>query len=73
MTQGYRQIVKSTGLVGIGQVLAIVINMVRVKALALLVGTAGMGIAGLYLSAGHSEFKGNAIHLGVPGRFPFAV
>ena len=38
MTQGYRQIVKSTGLVGIGQVLAIVINMVRVKALALLVG-----------------------------------
>jgi hypothetical protein len=22
---------------------------------------------------GHSEFKGNAVHLGVPGRFPFAV
>jgi PST family polysaccharide transporter len=51
VNQGYRQIVKSTGLVGIGQVLAILIHMVRVKALALLVGTAGMGIAGLYLSA----------------------
>ena len=45
MTQGSRQIVKSTGLVGIGQVLAVLINMVRVKALAVLVGTAGMGIA----------------------------
>lgn len=51
MTQSYRQIVKSTGLVGIGQILAILINMVRVKALAVLVGTAGMGVAGLYLSA----------------------
>ena len=45
MTQSYRQIVKSTGLVGIGQVVAILINMVRVKVLALLVGTAGMGLA----------------------------
>jgi PST family polysaccharide transporter len=51
VTQGYRQIVKSTGVVGIGQVLAILIHMVRVKALAVLVGTAGMGIAGLYMSA----------------------
>lgn len=51
MTQSYRQIVKSTGLVGIGQVVAILINMVRVKVLALLVGTAGMGLASLYLSA----------------------
>ncbi len=36
---------------GSDEILAILINMVRVKVLALLVGTAGMGVAGLYLSA----------------------
>ena len=67
MTQGYRQIVKSTGLVGIGQVLAILIQMVRVKALALLVGTAGMGIAGLYLSAVDILCTVSGMGIGVSG------
>ena len=67
MTEGYRQIVKSTGLVGIGQILAIISDIVRVKALALLVGTAGMGVAGLYMSALEVMSTISGVGVGVSG------
>lgn len=47
----YRQILKSTTLFGGVQVFNIVISIVRSKAIALLIGPAGMGVAGLLTSA----------------------
>jgi len=47
----YRQIFKSTALVGGAQVVTTVIGIVRTKALAVMLGPAGMGLAGLYMSA----------------------
>ena len=47
----YRQIFKSTALIGGTQVLTLLIGIARTKALALWLGPAGMGLAGLYLSA----------------------
>lgn len=44
----YRQIFKSTGLLGSVQVLSIAISVVRNKVAALLIGAAGMGLADLY-------------------------
>jgi PST family polysaccharide transporter len=47
----YRAIVKSTGIVGGAQVANVVLGVVRIKALALLLGPAGVGIAGMYQAA----------------------
>jgi O-antigen/teichoic acid export membrane protein len=49
-TRSYRQIVKSTSLFGGVQVLNIIITIIRSKFIAILLGPAGMGIAGLYNS-----------------------
>lgn len=46
----YGQILKSTALVGGSQVINIAIGMVRTKAMAMLLGPAGFGLAGLYMS-----------------------
>src|ERR1039458_2914762 len=47
----HRQIFKSTAIIGGAQVINMGIGIVRTKALAVLLGTAGMGLAGLDLSA----------------------
>jgi len=47
----HRQIFKSTALIGGTQVINMGIGIVRTKALAMLLGPAGMGLAGLYLTA----------------------
>jgi PST family polysaccharide transporter len=47
----HRQIFKSTALIGVSQVINVGIGVLRTKALAMLLGPAGMGLAGLYLSA----------------------
>ncbi len=46
----YRQILKSSALIGGSQVLNIAIGIVRTKAMALFLGPAGFGLAGLYNS-----------------------
>lgn len=47
----HRQIFKSTALIGGTQVINMGIGIVRTKALALMLGPAGMGLAGLYMAA----------------------
>jgi len=47
----HRQIFKSTALIGGAQVINMGIGIVRTKALALMLGPAGMGLAGLYMTA----------------------
>lgn len=47
----HRQIFKSTALIGGTQVINMVIGIFRTKVLAVLLGPAGMGLAGLYMSA----------------------
>lgn len=46
----YRQILKSTALLGGSQVIVTIIGLARNKALAILLGPAGLGLAGLYTS-----------------------
>jgi PST family polysaccharide transporter len=46
----YREILKSTALVGGSQVINIGMGIVRTKAMAMLLGPAGFGLAGLYMS-----------------------
>lgn len=43
-----KQILKSTGILGSVQVLIILVGMIRIKALAVLLGPVGVGIAGIY-------------------------
>jgi PST family polysaccharide transporter len=47
----YRQILKTTALIGGTQVINMAIGIVRTKVLAVLLGPAGMGLAGLYMTA----------------------
>jgi len=49
-TASYSQIAKSTGIFGGSQVINILIGIIRTKVLAVLLGTAGIGLAGLYQS-----------------------
>lgn len=49
-TSTYRAILRSTALVGGSQVINIGIGIVRTKAMAMLLGPAGFGLAGLYMS-----------------------
>lgn len=46
----YSQILKSTGIFGGSQMLVIIIGIIRAKAIALLLGPAGVGIIGIYQS-----------------------
>jgi antigen flippase len=46
----YRQIFKSTAIVGGAQVIVLLVGLVRQKAMALWLGTSGVGIASLYMS-----------------------
>jgi enterobacterial common antigen flippase len=48
VTHGYRQILKSSALVGGSQVLSILIGIVRTKAMAVLLGPSAFGLFGLY-------------------------
>lgn len=50
MTASYRQILKSTALLGGAQVVNIGVGIVRTKILALLLGPSGLGLSGLYVS-----------------------
>jgi len=59
----YRQIFKATALLGGTQVLVTLISLVRNKALAVLLGPAGVGIAGLYISV--TALIGTATGLGI--------
>lgn len=59
----YRQIFKSTGLLGSVQLLYVAISVVRNKVAALLIGAAGMGLADLYARA--VELVGNATNFGL--------
>ena len=47
----YRQIFKSTALIGGAQVVIIFIGVIRTKVLAVLLGPSGIGLAGMYLAA----------------------
>jgi PST family polysaccharide transporter len=47
----YRQVFKSTALVGGAQVITSLISLIQTKALAVMLGTDGMGLAGLYAKA----------------------
>lgn len=51
MTTSYRTIFKSSALVGGAQVISILVGILRTKALALMLGPAGMGLVGLYGTA----------------------
>jgi PST family polysaccharide transporter len=59
----HRQIFKSTALIGGAQVINMGIGIVRTKALALLLGPAGMGLAGLYMTA--AGLVGSVAGLGI--------
>lgn len=59
----YGQILKSTALVGGSQVINIAIGIVRTKATAMLLGPAGFGLAGLYMSV--AQLTQNIAGLGV--------
>lgn len=61
--ENYRQIFKSTGLLGSVQALYIGISVIRNKVAALLIGAAGMGLADLY--ARTLELVGNATNFGL--------
>ncbi len=63
----YRQIFKSTALVGGAQVFMILIGIVRTKALALLLGPSGIGTAGLYQSATALIANVSGMGIGVSG------
>jgi len=59
----YRQIFKSTALIGATQAANIIIGILRTKALAVLLGPAGMGLAGAYLTV--AGFVGGVTGLGL--------
>lgn len=63
----YGQILKSTALIGGSQALNILIGMVRVKALALLLGPAGIGLAGMYQAATAMIATVSGLGIGVAG------
>lgn len=62
-TGSYRQIVKSSTIIGGGQSINYVIGMVRVKIVALLLGPSGVGLIGLYMSA--IELVGSIMRFGM--------
>jgi len=63
VSSSYRQIFKSTSLVGGAQVINILMGIVRMKFLALWLGPAGVGIVGLYTSV--TTLAGTVVGVGV--------
>jgi len=63
-TNGYRHILKYTGLLGSVQGLIIVMALVRSKLMALLLGTSGVGMLSLFNSA--ARMVGDVTNLGIP-------
>lgn len=59
----HRQIFKSTALIGGSQIINMVIGILRTKVLAVLLGPAGLGLAGLYMSA--TSLIGSVAGLGI--------
>jgi antigen flippase len=59
----HRQIFKSTALIGGTQIINMVIGILRTKVLAVLLGPAGLGLAGLYVSA--TSLIGSIAGLGI--------
>lgn len=59
----HKQILKATGIVGGAQIISILIRIVRTKIIAVLLGPAGIGIAGLYQST--LEIAQSATSLGL--------
>lgn len=59
----YRRIFKSTAIVGGAQIINILIGILRTKAVALLLGPAGMGLVGLYSTA--TALVGTVSNLGI--------
>ncbi|MEI6323519.1 MAG: O-antigen translocase [bacterium] len=59
----HRQIFKSTALIGGTQIINMAIGILRTKVLAVLLGPAGMGLAGLYMSA--TALIGSVAGLGI--------
>jgi|GEM_PF-1061660 Membrane protein involved in the export of O-antigen and teichoic acid len=60
-TKSYTSILKTTGLIGVVQIIGIVLGIFRTKAIAILLGTAGFGVFSLYNSliefiSGTSQF-----------------
>jgi antigen flippase len=59
----YGQILKSSSIVGGGEIASQLIGLIRTKAVAVLLGPAGMGLVGLYVSA--AGFMGTIALLGI--------
>lgn len=51
MSESYRQILRSSSIMGSAQALAYLIGLIRIKAVAVLLGPAGVGLLSLYTSA----------------------
>lgn len=66
MTQGssYRAILRSSSIVGGAQVITIAVGLVKMKAVALLLGPAGVGLAGLYMNLVQASATVAALGLG---------
>ncbi|TCK16745.1 PST family polysaccharide transporter [Ancylobacter aquaticus] len=66
MTQGssYRTILRSSLIVGGAQVITIAVGLVKMKAVALLLGPAGVGLAGLYMNLVQASATVAALGLG---------
>jgi antigen flippase len=63
--RSYRQILKSSALIGGSSIVAIAIGMVRTKAMAVLLGPAGFGLMGLYTSI--ADFTRSVAEFGING------
>lgn len=51
MTSSYGQILKSSSIIGGAQALTVLISMVRIKAVAIILGPTGLGLIGIYTTA----------------------
>lgn len=63
VTSSYRTIFKSSALVGGAQIIIILVGIIRTKALALMLGPAGMGLVGLYSTA--TALVGTVSNIGI--------
>lgn len=61
----YRQILRSSSIIGGAQAINYVISLVRIKVVAVLLGPTGVGLVGLYMSA--TSLIGSATSLGLSG------
>ncbi|MDP4270340.1 MAG: oligosaccharide flippase family protein [Bacteroidota bacterium] len=61
--KSYKTVLKTTGLVGIVQIIGIAMGVIRSKAIALILGTAGFGVLSLYNS--FMEFMNSSCQFGI--------